>query len=91
VSGPTATGLNEPLTFATVPALLRRAGEWVSAGRLDLSGVPRIDSAGLAFLLELAGRAKQQGHSLQLDAATPQIKELARFFGVDRLLQLDGQ
>lgn len=91
MSGGTGTGLNESLTFASVPGLLRRAPEWVSSGHLDLSGVPRIDSAGLAFLVELVGRAKKQGKTLQLQSASPQIKGLAHFFGVDGLLQLDGQ
>lgn len=75
------TALQGELSFATVPALLRRAA---GAAELDLAGVTRADSAGLSLLLELTRRAGGKG--LRLRNANDQVRGLARFFGVDSLL-----
>lgn len=77
--------LSGELNFSTVPALLAAA----PAESLDLSAVTRCDSAGLAALLELRRRAQRQKRSLRLVNAPTQMRELAAFFGVDSILNLE--
>jgi ABC-type transporter Mla MlaB component len=78
----------EALTFKTAPALLARADGIVAAGELDLSDVRRIDSAGVALLLELRRRAARAQKPLRLHGATAELRGLSTFFGVDSLLDL---
>lgn len=76
----------DELSFASVPSWLARADALIADGRLDLSGVRRADSAGLALLLELSRRAKQRGQTLTLQGANPQVTGLAAFFGLEGIL-----
>lgn len=46
------------------------------ARALDLSEVPRVDSAGVALLAELAARARQQGHTLSVTGSPAGLTEL---------------
>lgn len=71
--------LSGELSFASAGRLLDQAG---ADGSLDLSGVTRADSAGLALLLELTRRSP----GLKLVNAPPQLRKLAEFFGLDELL-----
>lgn len=79
----------ESLGFANAAELLRQADSIVNAGALDLSAVRRVDSAGISFLLELQRRAQRAGKSLRLNGATPELRNLGVFFGVDSLLKLE--
>ena len=81
--------LDGDLDFARVPRLLDGADALVAAGTLDLSGVRRADSAGLALLLELSRRARARGIELRLRGANEQVAGLARFFGLDKVLRYD--
>jgi len=83
------SALSGSLDLASVPALMSRADELAGVGRLDLSGVTAADSAGIAFLLELQRRARRQQKTLQIAGAGKRIRQLAVFFEVDALLQLD--
>jgi len=83
------SALSGSLDLASVPALMSRADELAGVGRLDLSGVTAADSAGIAFLLELQRRARRQQKTLQISGAGKRIRQLAAFFEVDALLQLD--
>jgi phospholipid transport system transporter-binding protein len=78
------------LSFRTAPALLDRAGELTAESALDLSGVSKADSAGVALLLELTRRAKKQGRPLALGGVPSQLRELIRFFDLESALQLKG-
>ena len=69
------------LDLSTVPAVLAQASSLPA--RLDLSSVQSADSCGIALLLELTRR--QRG--LELSGASPQLRSLASFFGVDSLLK----
>lgn len=80
--------LSGELVFATVEDWLAQADALAAAGRLDLSAVPRADSAGLSLLLELVRRARARGNTLSFQNANAQIGGLARFFGVDGVLSL---
>lgn len=83
------SALSGSLDLASVPALMARADELAGVGRLDLSGVTAADSAGIAFLLELQRRARRQQKTLRISGAGNRIRQLAVFFEVDALLQLD--
>lgn len=87
-----AITLTGELNFATAPQALAQAGAAVGAAGtpaplvLDLSGVTRTDSAGLALLLELTRAAQARGAKLQIEKPPPQLRKLAEFFGLDELL-----
>lgn len=80
------------LTFANVMPTLQRLRPATATGsgplELDLSGVTRVDSAGLALLLELARNARAAGRELKLIGAPEQLRRLAGFFGLTPLLAL---
>ena len=82
--------LSGELSFATATATLDQTVKPFSAGGaglvLDLSGVTRADSAGLALLLELARLARENKTGLQIANAPPQLRQLAEFFGLSGLL-----
>lgn len=77
------------LTFASVPKMLK-----ISTGlfqgqariRLDLSGVRRADSAGLALLIDWRAQAGREKRSLDFDAIPEQIRAMARVNGVESML-----
>jgi phospholipid transport system transporter-binding protein len=53
---------------------------------VDLGGVTRADSAGLALLLELARDARAAGRELRCTRVPEQLRRLAGFFGVTDVL-----
>lgn len=78
--------LGGELSFGTATGLLREhSGS--EAPVLDLAGVTRVDSAGLALLLELKRESKAPG-GLRFANAPAQLRELAEFFGLSDLLAL---
>jgi phospholipid transport system transporter-binding protein len=81
-----APALEGEISFAEVPQLLRRADQLAATGSLDVSRITRINSAGLALLLELSRRAKARGVDLILRGADQRLLRLARFFGLDGIL-----
>jgi phospholipid transport system transporter-binding protein len=84
--------LTGELSFAQVPALLPRVRAEIESGdgpvELDLAGVTRVDSAGLALLLELTRAARRRGRDLRCTGAPEQLRRLADFFGLAPLLAL---
>ena len=83
--------LSGELTFASAAQALEGArGEVAGQGplELDLSGVTRVDSAGLALLLELARAARKAGRDLRCTRAPEQLRRLAEFFGLTQVLAL---
>lgn len=74
------------LNFGNVTQVLERSDALLQTGSLDLAPVQQADSAGIALLLELTRRAQTLGKPLVLRGATPQLRELSAFFGVDSLL-----
>ena len=80
-----------PLDFAHVHSWLAQSEDWLAGGRplsLDLGGVTRCDSAGLALLLELSRRCRDSGAQLQLSNAPQQLRKLLSFYRLDDLLTL---
>ncbi|HEU0195644.1 MAG TPA: STAS domain-containing protein [Nevskiaceae bacterium] len=82
-------GLPSHLLFGDVEPLLAHSGALVEHGELDLSGVERIDSAGIALLLELTRRARAAGKPLHLCGLAERPRALIDFMGVGELLDLD--
>ncbi|ROR29770.1 STAS domain-containing protein [Inmirania thermothiophila] len=87
-AGPGRVRLAGALTHETVPALLERglpaAGEGLT---VDLAGLDRVDSAGLALLIEWLRRARG---TLRYEGAPQPLRALARVGGVAGLLGLAG-
>ncbi|MBT3196945.1 MAG: STAS domain-containing protein [Gammaproteobacteria bacterium] len=83
--------LKGELTFATVPTALREAPPlFVGQGelRVDLSKVRRLDSAGLALLMEWLRFANGQQRNIYFLNPPPQLERLARISGVSELLPI---
>lgn len=76
------------LSFETVPDWLRKADELAASGAVDLAGVTRVDSAGVAFLLELTRRASKAGNELALVNASSELRSLLEFLEIDGVLKL---
>lgn len=78
------------LDFANVPSLpLAVPGDGEVA--VDLSGVGRVDSAGVALLLEWVREARAHGRALVFRGMPAQLLAIARVSGVDTILPLDDR
>ncbi|WP_049622482.1 STAS domain-containing protein [Frateuria defendens] len=77
------------LTFATAAAALQAILDALAAqppvGRLDLGGVVRSDSAGLACVLAAQAQSARQGRALTLDNVPAGMRALAQVCEVDEL------
>ncbi|SFF47306.1 STAS domain-containing protein [Fontimonas thermophila] len=80
------TQLTGELTQQRVPELLTQIGTLAAATEIDLSGVTRTDSAGLALLLEISRRSHHR--PVRFVRAPEQLRALAQFFGIAALLRL---
>lgn len=75
--------------YRTAREAMRRGGEHLSA--VDLAGVTRVDSSGLALMLEWqAARAHADG-GLAIRNAPMDLLRLARLCEAQDLLDLDGR
>ncbi len=88
-TGPGAFAMTGPVTFATAGALLE-AGRAVFAGQsavaVNLEGVSRVDSAGLALLLEWLRQARADRQAMTFTGLPEKLLAIARLSGVDGLL-----
>jgi phospholipid transport system transporter-binding protein len=77
------------LSFATVPALRGRL-DINSADRsrisIDLAGVTRSDSAGLALLIEWLRESERQGKTITFLNMPAQMRSIARVCGLAGIL-----
>lgn len=81
-----SVALTGELSFSSAPALLaQHAGS--ADPSIDLAAVTRVDSAGLALLLELKRESKAPG-GLKFANAPAQLRQLADFFDLSDLLAL---
>lgn len=81
--------LSGVLDFATVTATLAQLRALFEPGvrlEIDLSGLERTNSAGLALLLELQALAKRHSVKLHFSGMPSQLADLARMSNVDDLL-----
>ena len=94
--GGTRVALRGELDFSTVCALLPDGLQAIDSNPsliLDMEGVTRANSAGLALLLELLEHARRQGVDLRLANIPEFIDAIARMSNVRGLLPvlaLDG-
>ncbi len=79
------------LDFDSVPGLVDIPWGESAPPRIEveLGAVRRVDSAGLALLLEWARAARRQGRAIHFRHTPEQLKSLARVTGVDAILSLD--
>ena len=83
--------LEGELGFATVPAVLAHPGTDIRGTadlEVDLKGVTRADSAGLALLLEWLRESEQAGRRIAFVNVPPQLLSIARVCGLDEILSL---
>ena len=87
--------INGELTLDTVAALFEQAENAAAGGRkgmeLDLEGVTRVDSSGLALILEWQARAKANGQHLKVRNAPADLLSLAGLCEAAGLLELNGR
>lgn len=86
-TGPRLTGELDP---AGVEQALAASRSWLVAGsdplRIDLGGVTRSESAGIALLLEWQRRAASQGRRIEFAGMPAQMLTMLKFFGLERVL-----
>jgi phospholipid transport system transporter-binding protein len=80
--------LSGELTFTTVPKLWDSHFGSVDSGgvRVDLAGITRIDSAGIALLIELIRAVRKRGGEVSLVNAPSQLMAIATVSGLDGVL-----
>jgi len=89
LSGPDTYVVRGEFSFATVSGLSRKGASllWQSDHvTLDLEGVTRTDSAGLALLIEWVREAKRKGKTIQFRNMPQQMMAIAQVVGLDSLL-----
>ena len=77
------------IDFGTVPALLAHPGANMKAGsdiRVDLSGVTRADSAGLALMVEWLREAQRTGTVMTFENVPGQLQSIAQVCGLQDIL-----
>jgi len=89
--GENSLSLSGELSFKTVPALVASNKDFLKNGNsidIDLAGVSRADSAGVALLIEWRRQAQKQNKSVCFINIPSQMLAIARLSGVDELLSL---
>ena len=84
--------LQGELGFASVPSILRHAGVNMPGKkqlRVDLKGVTRSDSAGLALLVEWLRESELAGNQIEFVNVPAQLLSIARVCGLDDILSLN--
>jgi phospholipid transport system transporter-binding protein len=84
--------LQGELGFASVPSVLRHAGVNMLGKKqltIDLRGVTRADSAGLALLVAWLRESEIAGNSIEFVNIPVQLLSIARVCGLDDILSLN--
>ena len=80
-----------PLDRDHVGAAWRSRKEWLGNSgdvNIDLAGVEQVDSAGLAFLIQIKAELGEQNRELSLQNIHTQLRQFAEVSGVTELLSL---
>lgn len=84
--------LRGELDHAGVADALAQSRNWLTAGngtlQVDLSGVTRSESAGIALLLEWLREARRRGREIEFLGPPEQMRSLLKFFDLERLLPI---
>lgn len=86
---PGTLGVSGVLSFETAAAALDAIGAALAAqpvARLDLAGVERSDSAGLACVLAVQAEARRLGRALDVEHMPEGMRALAQVCEVDSLV-----
>ena len=81
--------LSGELNFDTVPSLLARPAVALKAGsdvRVDLSAVTRVDSAGLALMIEWLRVSERVGIAITFENVPEQLRSIAQICDLDKIL-----
>ena len=81
--------LEGELNFSSVPTVLKSSAKGFLDGRdikVDLKGVTRADSAGLALLVEWLRESKRAGKQVTFTNVPEQLLAIARLCGLDEIL-----
>lgn len=92
-SQPARVALSGELDAETVPKRLRESEHWFdTAGQtvIDLSGVQRVDSAGVALLLDWVRDARAAHATLSFVNAPAQMRAIIDFCALNDVIQLRG-
>ncbi len=85
--------LEGELSYATVPRIVATGADMVArcGGEVivDLGGVERADSAGLALLVEWMRVARRRRKSIVFRAMPEQMRAMARVSDLERILPLE--
>lgn len=85
--------LSGELDADTVPRRLRESENWFDHGEetvIDLSGVQRVDSAGVALLLEWVRDAHASQATLSFINAPAQMRAIIDFCALNDVIRLRG-
>lgn len=83
--------LSGELDFYTVNTVIGHPGAAMQPGQaitIDLAGLQRADSAGLALMVEWLREAEGCGLTITFANVPPQLKSIARACGLDAILPL---
>lgn len=87
--------LTGEMTFKSTPALYRVAEKFLRDGQnidlLDLREVSKVDSSGLALLLEWQAMALSANRNLRILNAPASLLQLAQLCEARELLELEGR
>ena len=81
------------LDFETAREALEKVAPMIERGevsRIDLGGVTRSNSAGLALVIEWLATARRAGHPLALERVPEGLRQLAAVCRVDDLIAVPG-
>ncbi len=84
--------LQGELSRVTVPKLWRQRQQWLGGGddiTLNLAAVEKVDSAGVAMLIEVKRELLGTGRALIITHPTAQLRAIVQVTGVEAILQLD--
>ena len=83
------------LSFDTVPDVYAQSAAWVQKSQgaitIDLKGVDRADSAGLALLVEWLHLARDKSRELKFLNVPEQVRSLIRVNGLSQALNVDNR
>ncbi len=81
--------LSGEIDFDTVPSLLGHPGANMVRGRnvqVDLAGVTRVDSAGLALMVEWLRESQRKGLGMSFSNVPKQLQSMAQLCGLQDIL-----
>lgn len=84
--------LSGELDHGGVCRALKEGRDWMNNGsaplQVDLAGITRCESAGIALLLEWLRQARRQGRQIEFRRVPEQMQVLLKFFDLERVLPL---